>query len=418
MDIAHRWKGGQRRHHGVAAPTKFLDHVIYGLVGFPLSRQGRERRMLRHRRRVRRGVRLERRHRLREGHRRNRPPDAPTRHRVRLCHAVDHDEILASFRDFKRRRRAAFISDAQVNLVGQHPPPLARRQIENGPEFARRVHGARGIAGRIEHDPLRTRRRGGRQLSGGDLEVVVHVAEHRHRYRPRQLDHFVVARPRRCRNEHLVARAEAADARVVQRLLGPTRHHHFCGGDRRAVNEQAVGVGGDGVAKRQNAFGSGIPGCARFDGRRGRLPDERWRIEIGLARAQVDDLLPGRFEGARLGGHRQRRGFLESGDIGGRLEDQRHVRDAERRWTPMESGPTPAVRGQAGLSFTAGQEAIKRDRQRCATRHGGATITGRWAARQTDNRRGGAWASKNGKRRRQGRRAASTWCCRDPPIGG
>ena len=346
MDVPHRRERGERGHDRVTALPKFFHHIVHRLVGLVLAREGGQRRLLRHGRRVRRGVRLERRHRPRDGHRRDAPADTPAGHRVRLGDAINHDQILARRRHFERRLGTAFVGDASIDLVSEHPPSLVGRKIENGRELITRIHGAGGIAGRIEHQPLRARRRGGRQLGGRHFQVVRFVTEDRHRHRPRQFHHLVVARPRRRRNQHLVTGAKAAHTGVVQRLLRTRRHHHFRGGDRRSRRQQPIGISSDRFTQRQNALGRRVAGRPRFHGGGGSVPDERRRVEIGLAGAKIDNGLAGRLERPRLRGHGQRRGFLEAGDIGGRLEDQRHDRDAERRWMARET--------RAPLQFGAG----------------------------------------------------------------
>ena len=98
---------------GIAPFLELRNHRCHGRVRFAAHRERRQRRVLAHRRRVRRGVRLQRRHRRGEFRRRDRPPDPPSGHRIRLRDAVDDDEPLpARRRDIERRSPQATVRDA------------------------------------------------------------------------------------------------------------------------------------------------------------------------------------------------------------------------------------------------------------------------------------------------------------------
>src|SRR3989338_2124106 len=53
-----------------------------------------------------------------------------------------------------RSRGPSTVVNAAVDLVGDHPHALAARPLGDGLELGQRVHGAAGIGGRVDDQPL------------------------------------------------------------------------------------------------------------------------------------------------------------------------------------------------------------------------------------------------------------------------
>ena len=89
----------------------------------------------------------------------DRPADAPARHRVRLRDSIHDDEAIAVGGDLQQRWCRMLVGDSTVDLVGNHPPPAPFREGNDSPEPFGAIHGARGIARRVEDQTARSRSR-------------------------------------------------------------------------------------------------------------------------------------------------------------------------------------------------------------------------------------------------------------------
>ena len=226
-------RGLQDRERGVTARAELRHHRPHGPLHRVTERERRERCVLRDRGRVGGGVGLECRHRLGDGRGRDRPSDPPSRHRIRLGHAIHDDQVVAAFRGVERARRDAIVGDPHVDLVTDHPPTARGGEFEERMQLVAGVDRAGGIARGVQHQSARARGRMPTQVLRVHLESARGVAVHFHRGRARQPHHLEIARPARRRDEHLVPGTEEHHAGVEQGLLGPRRDHDL--GRRDAI---------------------------------------------------------------------------------------------------------------------------------------------------------------------------------------
>ena len=189
-------------------------------------------------------------------------------------------------------------------------------EVEDDPDVARGGHvGQRGelrfrhqrprrIARRVEDDPARPWRHRGDEGRRRQRESIFRMCAHNHRGRAGQLDLLGDRRPARRVRDDLVARAEHRLRDIEERLLASSGDNDLGGSEVDAV------VGAVAVAHR--LFQIGIAGVLRVlreagvDGRFGRLPDVRRRDEIGLTRAEIDDVHALALQAIGFGRHLQR----------------------------------------------------------------------------------------------------------------
>ena len=101
--------------------------------------------------------------------------------------------------------------------------------------------------------------------------------------------------------DDLVARIHQRQRRIEKRLFAADGQQHFGGRDRHAVVRLVAGA--DRLAELRDARHGGVAREVGVDGRLPRLLDVIRRREVGLADAEVDDVVTGAAETLRLGGH-------------------------------------------------------------------------------------------------------------------
>jgi hypothetical protein len=141
--------------------------------------------------------------------------------------------------------------------------------------------------------------------------------------RAREADHLVVARPARCRDQHLVTGAEEHHAGVVERLLRAVRDDDVGRGDPPVALVVRVRVERDRLAEREDALDRRVARRALVECRLGGVPDRLRGVEVGLPRPEVDHLASGGLEGAGALRDRDRRGFAEVRDVRRGVERER-----------------------------------------------------------------------------------------------
>ena len=168
-------------------------------------------------------------------------------------------------------------------------------------QFGARIGGARGVRRRVEQHPFGLRRDRALELRRRQLEAGRHRGLDRHRFAAGKQHHVEIAHPIGRGEDHLVARIERADERIVQHLLAAGAD----GDLRRLVVEPilALELLDDGVLELGDAVDVGVfrrPAVAdRLDRR---FLDVVGRVEIGFPSAEADDIAACRFERARLVG--------------------------------------------------------------------------------------------------------------------
>ena len=139
-------------------------------------------------------------------------------------------------------------------------------------------------------------------------------------------------RPVRCGDDHLVARAEQRAAGEVEGLLAPDRDGHLLGGEGGA-EVGAVAIG-DGRSQLGHPRGGRVLGPPRVEGPLGRGHHVGRRRLIGLADAEIQDVLPRSSARGRALGHRHR---------GRNLQRARGARKVRGRSRPPAHSVSPVM---------------------------------------------------------------------------
>ena len=269
-----------------------------------------------------------------------RKADAPAGHRVGLGDPVDGDGALQQpGLDLGHRVEAEVVVDQMpVDVVGEHAHiGMIDQYVRDGGHLVPRVGRARGVAGRVEHQPAGTGRdRGGERLRP-ELEPVGRAGRHDHRRPFRQHHHVGVGDPVGRRHDHLVARIEARHQRVVEHVLGAGAHADLVGRVVEIVLPRELA--GDRLLQRGQAVDAGVLGLARLNRLDAGGLDGVRRVEVGLAGAEADHVLAGGLEVGGHGGDRHRgRGF----------DAPEALRQVDHGNSCVERGRQPTRRG-AGL---------------------------------------------------------------------
>jgi hypothetical protein len=134
---------------------------------------------------------------------------------------------------------------------------------------------------------------------------------------PRELEHLIIARPRRRRHQYFIAATKQNEAAVEQRLLAPCRDNDVARRDDRFA-ESLAGAVSDDLAERENAFDERISSSAGIERAFRALSDERRCWKVGLSSAEVDDGSTGGAQRFRARGDRDRCRLFEIGNVDGR----------------------------------------------------------------------------------------------------
>ena len=234
------------------------------------------------------------------------PSDAPARHGIGLGDAVDDDALVGQV-GHERRHRGELVrsvGEVFVDLVGDDPDAVFDRPLSDRLDGGRRIHGTRRVVGADEEQRLRSPCTDLLELVDRDLEAALGVRVDDHRYAAGQRDRLGIRRPVRGRADDLVARIAQGGERGVHRMLATVRDEHL----RPQAVEPGVALGlvRDRLFQLGKATSWRVPVVAHLGtgGDRG-IDDVLRGREVGLTRAEPDDVLPLGLQGLGLGVDRQ-----------------------------------------------------------------------------------------------------------------
>ena len=217
--------------------------------------------------------------------------DTPAGHGIGLGHAVDEQgaglDLLPQ--GGQAGELLVVIGQAVVDLVGQDIQVVVHAHLGDALQLAAAVHHAGGVAGVVQDHALGFGGDGGGELLGGDLKVLGlgGVDDHGHAaYHADQLD---IADPIGGGEDHLVPRVDQGAQGHIDACLRAVGH----GDVLEVIVQPAVGLQplADGLAQLHGAHAGGIAGIVVADGLDTGLLDVVGGGEIGLARAEADDVL-------------------------------------------------------------------------------------------------------------------------------
>ena len=203
------------------------------------------------------------------------------------------------------------VEQVLVDVVGHDPDVRVLQQhVRQRLDLVLRVGRTSRVRRRVEDQPLRLRRDGGLERGRLQAVAVLQLGVDEHRLGVGQHDDVGVRHPAWRRDDHLIARVQRRQQRIVDDLLAAGADRDLVGlvvevvlalelaHDRRLELGRAVDVGVLGLAFRQ-----------RLDRR---LLDVVGRVEVWLARRQRDDIATGGLELACFHRRRDGRGGLNA----------------------------------------------------------------------------------------------------------
>ena len=188
---------------------------------------------------------------------------------------------------------------------------MTQQHVGQRLQFGIGIGAAGRVRRRVQKKPLGLRRNRLLELRRADLEARLHRAHDFDRRAAGEIDHVGIAHPVRRRDDDLVAGVQRRHEGVIEHLLAAGADRDLRGLVVEAV--LALELGGDGGLELGDAVDIGVLRRTTFADRldRGFLDVVR-RVEVRLAGAQADDVAAGRFERARLVGHRDGRRRLDA----------------------------------------------------------------------------------------------------------
>ena len=111
-------------------------------------------------------------------------------------------------------------NDNYLRMLGQHSG-------QSGQLFLA-IYRTGRVGRRTKNQSFGLRRNGGFQLGGGNLEVLLDTCCNNHRIAFRQLHHFRIAHPIRCRHNHFITRVHQYQDCIANRLLGSVGTRNLC----------------------------------------------------------------------------------------------------------------------------------------------------------------------------------------------
>ena len=185
---------------------------------------------------------------------------------------------------------------------------VAHEDLRQGPELGLRVGRAGRVRGRIEHQPLGLPRDCRLEALRLHLETRLQARRYKNRRAAPQQHHVRVGDPVGRRNDHLVAGIERRDQRVVKDLFAAAAHSDLVGGVVEAI--LPLEFPRNRLTQLRGASWRRVLGFSLMDGFDRSLLDEVGRIEVGLSRAQSDDISTRGLEFVGLRRDRNRWGGL------------------------------------------------------------------------------------------------------------
>ena len=235
--------------------------------------------------------------------------DAPARHGETLREAAEYAHLLRILREIGARAGHLGRSEHEliVHFIRKDVQPGADHHVHDPFQFRGRVHGARGIAGRVQDKEFRLRGDGLPDFIGRHLEAVLRPRLHINRHAARQLDDGGIAHPVRGGNDDLVPRVHRAHDIVVQSLLAAVADDDVLRPDGQIVLVAVVPA--DGLPQLPDARHRRIPAEITVYGRFGRFTDmlRRGKIRFTHGEARHHNALLFELQGLGVHGQGKRR---------------------------------------------------------------------------------------------------------------
>ncbi len=187
---------------------------------------------------------------------------------------------------------------------------MSHQDVGERLQLAARIGGARGVRGRVQQHPLGLRPDRGLEVLRLELERRLDGGVDEDRRTAAQGHHFRIRHPIGPRHDHLVARIEGREERVVDHLLAAGADD----GLRGLVGEPVLTgeLRRDRLAQRRDAGDRRILRLATADSGDRCVLDVVRRIEIGLTDGQADHVAPLRPQVAGLLRDHDRRRRLDA----------------------------------------------------------------------------------------------------------
>ncbi len=235
------------------------------------------------------------------------PADPPSGHRVGLGHPVENHTLVREPRrghGYGGEPRVA-VDQVLVDLIGDHPQPGLRRPPADAGHLIGRVHRARRVGRRHEHEHLGARGAGGLQVRHRSQVAGPFVGHDRHRHAAGQGDRLGVGGPVGGGQQDLVAGIEQRGERLEDGLLAAVGDQHLARAD--LVAGVAGCLDGDRLPQFRQPRRGGVvvePGLGA--GAPGRCHDVVRRGEVRFPGAEADHRPARRPECFRFRVHGQR----------------------------------------------------------------------------------------------------------------
>ena len=230
------------------------------------------------------------------------PANTPTGHRVGLSNTVDDDALVRNLGHQRghRDKTVLAVGEVFVDLVGDDPDALLDSPAANGLDLFGRIHGAAGVVWRHEQQHLGATGERCIELFYGDPESGLFGGFDNHRNTASESDGFGIRGPVRGRQNHFVAWVAQCCERREHCVLAATCDQHLVGSGLKAAVAQ--GLHSDGLTQLGQTSGwcvAMVLDVATCSNRC--FNDVLWRREVGLARAETDDVLASGLERLGLG---------------------------------------------------------------------------------------------------------------------
>ena len=224
---------------------------------------------------------------------RNAPADPPAGHGVGLAYAIDEYRPLLQARPDRGKtgELVTAIDQPLVDLVGNDQQVFFHGHVGQLAQLIRRVHAAGGIRRAAQQQHFGLFCDGLKEHFGREFEIVFLRRIDDNGHGAGEFHQFGVTDPVRGGNDHFVARIQNRGKDIMDGMLGPVGNHNLRGRIFQSVD--GLVLIDHGLFQFRNAAGHRVMGVAGLHGADGRLADVLGRGEIGLAQAQVVDLLAG-----------------------------------------------------------------------------------------------------------------------------
>jgi len=233
--------------------------------------------------------------------------DAPAGHRVRLGQAVHDDgvRLVLPGKPGDAGELGSVVKELFVNVVAHDQHAFLDADVAERLDFIRGVHGAGGVARRVEDEQLGARRDGLAQLLRRDFEFGFVGGVENHRLGPGELGHLRVAQPIRRGDDHFVAGLAGGIDDVEAGMFAAAVDDDLAWLVLDAV--VALELVGDSLAQFRDAAARRVLGEAVGQRLRGGVLDVLRRVEVRLTGAEADDILAlgAQFLGLGRDGQRQ-----------------------------------------------------------------------------------------------------------------